>query len=291
MIQYETNIDTFAMQLDFKTPEEQRIKFDLLMNWVIGRRLGHLNKNGFNNSKVNRYDLYYGRRKLATIHTASSHSKYYIRIRFAGLKSFDQSYDDASYNALFTISAFLNTTRTPFRFVELDIAIDMFCPFDNVLGIISSPVSNVDYNPLGAVQYYDGIPTSYLEDYSDSRKRKSAFMRFYIYNKTGKEKLGFTVTRGELKLQNRFFLRNGFNVDSIVKAYDKYQVYYFTNPIQKQYIMDEYPNFRDISNSDLCKIEAENNRMFLNSNVIKEFIRQVQSSYVGFFGNVVIPSL
>ena len=301
MIHYETNIDTFAIQMDFTTSQQQNMKLEFLINWIIGRQLGDLKlneKKSSSNLKV--YDLRYGGSKLATIHSGFARVKdiaraeytqnFYIRIRWCGLKSFKPLYDDATYKALITICAFLNTTRTAYRFVELDVAIDMFCNFDNILGIVAQPVSNVPYNRLGGVQYFNGVPTSYLEDYSNPQQRKDAFMRFYIYNKSAKENLNFTVIRAELKLQNRFFLKNGFTLESINKAFNKYRLYYFKNPFQKLYISDKYRNFRDLNYSDLCRLEAENHRVNLNPSVIKAFICQVQLSYVDFYGNVTVPN-
>ncbi len=299
---YETNIDTFAIQMDFSTPQQQNMKLELLSNWIIGRQLGDLKlneKKTSSNLKV--YDLRYAGSKLATIHSGFARVKdiatteytqnFYIRIRWCGLKSFKPLYDEATYKTLITICAFLNTTRTDYRFVEVDVAIDMFCNFDNILGIVAQPVSNVPYNKLGMVQYFNGVPTSYLEDYSNPKQRKDAFMRFYIYNKSVKENLNFSVTRAELKLQNRFFLKNGFTLESISKAFNKYRLYYLKNSIQKLYISDKYRNFRDLNYSDLCRLEAENHRVHLNPSVIKAFIRQVQSCYVDFYGNVTVPQV
>lgn len=297
MINYETNIDTVAIQCNFNSSIVQINKFKQMCNWIVGRRLGCLMKNKKkSNNKVHVYDLLNGGSKLTTIHTGFTRVRskingdykkmFYIRIRWCGLKSFTQ-FDEDSLRTLLTVCAYLNTTCTDFNFVEFDIAIDMYCAFDNVLGIVASPASNVTYNALGMIQYYNRVPTSYLEDYSDTKKKKNAVMRFYIYDKAAKEGLNFTVTRAELKLQNRFFLNNGFSLDSIVKAHSKYRLYHFNHVIQKQYVMDEYQHYRDIKHSDLCMLDEELNRVDIDIKVIDEFIKQVQSAYVDFYGNVV----
>ncbi|NVJ53786.1 MAG: hypothetical protein HWD90_08810 [Campylobacteraceae bacterium] len=293
MINHETNIDTVAIQINLRSSIEQRNKFDLLWNWIIGRRLGGLilNKKK-SNSRLKVYDLMYGNRKLATLHTGFSYSRYYIRIRFAGLKSFNKKFDDASINALITICALLNTTKTPFRFVELDVAIDMYCDFHNLLITVpfTKRARNVPYNQLGFIQYFNTVPTSYIENYKDIEKRNNAFMRFYLYDKTAKEKLnGLTVTRAELKLQNRFFLRNGFNLDSIMKALNKYSVLYFQNPMQKQLEINKYTHMEVLNDSELNKLEYKYHRVYPNPYVIEDFIRKIQTTYVDFFGNVTVP--
>ncbi len=294
MINYETNIDTVAIQLDFNTPEEQRNKLDLLWNWIIGRRLGNLMQNKYkSNNRVKVYDLRYGNSKLATLHTGFSHYKYYIRIRLAGLKSFNKQLDEASYNTLINICALLNTTSTAFRFVELDVTLDMYCNFDNLLVAIPTAkrANNVPYNPLGFIQYFNGVPTSYIENYSDLEKRNKAFMRFYLYDKSTKENLkGITVTRAELKLQNRFFIRNGFSINSIMKAFDKYSVIYFQNTIQKQFEVNKYNSIKILDDLELNKLNYSYYKVSLSPDVIKEFIRQIQTAYVDFFGKVVVPT-
>ena len=93
MMHYETNIDTFAIQMDFSTPQQQNMKLELLSNWIIGRQLGDLKlneKKTSSNLKV--YDLRYAGSKLATIHSGFARVKdiatteytqnFYIRIRW-----------------------------------------------------------------------------------------------------------------------------------------------------------------------------------------------------------------
>lgn len=300
MAKHETNIDTVGIQLDLPTPEEQRNKMDLIWNWVISRSLGKLEVDPDNKSKrITRYRLMSGKTKIAVIHTGFTRVRdkltrkfikvYYIRIIFAGLKSFKVKSDEASNNALLDICAFLNTTRTPFRMVELDVAIDIFCSFYNVLGICINPVNGVPYNSLGTIQYFSGsYPTSYIHNYPTLRSRNDAFMRFYIYNKTAKESLPFTVTRAELKLQNRFFLRYGFSVESIMRALSNFGVFHFNSSIEKQNFINRYSGAIKSYSYDI-NLNYQNYRLYPNPLAIEEFIRQLQTVYVDFYGNVTLP--
>lgn len=305
MVRYETNIDTVAIQLTFGTAKEQRAMFNKLWQWIIVRRLGDIKLDKKkSNDRVNVYNLLHSKNKLATLHTGYTRRKdkisnryiqqFYIRIRWCGLKRFKPKLDEASSNALMTICAYLNSIGTSYRFVELDIALDMLCPFHNVLGAISTTmkVPNVPYNPLGFIQYFNGVPTTYIENYSDLQKRNNAFMRFYLYDKSAKESLDTKVTRAELKLQNRFFLRYGFNLKSIINAISKYSVVCFSNSMRKQQTVTKYNCIKKLDSNEVCKLEYENFKIYPDYNKIKEFIIQVQTVYVEpYYRTIEFPPL
>ena len=299
MVKHETHIDTVALQLDFDSAKAQRAKFDLLEQWIRNNRLGFLEINANSLLQINKYNLLYGGRRILTIQSGSIRMKdkltgqlverYYIRIRFAGLKSHKQRQDKASYDALMTICAWLNTTRTNFRLVELDVAIDVNCSFYNVLAVCINKSANVLYNPLNSIQYYDSIPTTYIEDYKKEEQRKDAVLRAYLYNKSAKEGLDFVVTRFELKLQNRFFLKNEFDTNSIINALDRYWVMYFANEIEKERKICEYNKYKIVTTREIDRLGFRSYRLYPNPAVIKEFMRQIKSVYVGFYWDIVIP--
>jgi hypothetical protein len=188
---------------------------------VTIRELGKLEKDK-SSSYIIKYDVYFGGTIIFTIHSGFTSKAddltgekglYYIRIRFAGLKSHKQRQDEASFNALLTICGFLNTTRTKYRMVELDVSIDTFCSFDNILAICVNKSGKTTYNEIGHKQYYKGIPTSYIEKYVNEQEANDAVVRSYVYDKSSKEGLGSKITRFELKLQNRFFRINSIKAD------------------------------------------------------------------------------
>jgi hypothetical protein len=152
--------------MDFEKAEDQRRKLSLLCQWVTIRELGKLEQD--ESSKIIiKYEVFYAGTIIFTIHsgftstaddlTGELEGLYYIRIRFAGLKSHIQRNDEASFNALLTICGFLNTTRTKYRMVELDVSIDTFCSFDNILAICVNKSGKTTYNEIGHKQYYKGI--------------------------------------------------------------------------------------------------------------------------------------
>jgi hypothetical protein len=139
---------------------------------VTIRELGKLEQD--ENSKIIiKYDVYFGGTIIFTIHsgftstvdglTGGVEGLYYIRIRFAGLKSHIQRNDEASFNVLMTICAFLNTTRTKYRMVELDVAIDAYCSLDNILAICVKKSGKTIYNEIAKILsklQYASIATS-----------------------------------------------------------------------------------------------------------------------------------
>ena len=297
MKQHETHIDTVAVQMDFEKAEDQRNKLSLLNLWITTRGLGKLEQD--KSSKfIIKYDVYFGGTIIFTIHSGFTSKAdsitgekglYYIRIRFAGLKSHIQRQDEASFNALLTICAWLNTTRTKYRMVELDVAIDTHCSFDNILAICVNKSGKTTYNEIGHKQYYKGIPTTYIEKYGNEQEANDAVVRSYVYDKSFKEVLiGSKISRFELKLQNRFFLRYGFNTQSIINAMNKYYVMYFESIPKKNQYIRILNNFKSTS-KDMEIFGLDSFRLFADENVIKEFIRQVESVYVDFYGDIVVP--
>ncbi len=300
-MKYETYIDTVALQVDFSNAEEQRNKLSLLCKWIIARELGLL-KSDNNLSYIVKYDVYFGGTILFRIHSGFTTRRdkligiflkqYYLRIRFAGLKSHNQKKDEYSLNAFMTICAWLNTSRTKFRIVELDVAIDVSCRFDNVLAVCINKSCKTIYNEAGYMQSYKGTPSSYIEKYNHKFEANNAVVRAYLYNKSVKEELlGSCITRFELKLQNRFFLRYGFSAESIIFALDKYYVLYFESIEKKVQKIKRYNSYYRITAKEINSLRLDNYRLHANKNVIKEFIRQVQSVYVDFYWNIVLPVL
>lgn len=296
MISHETNIDTIALQIDFDDAVKQRNKLQLLTSWITGRELGRLVEVVTNQNLI-RYELFHGNSKLATIHTGTTIARnkitgrfkrvYYIRIRFAGLKSYIDKYDKASFHCLMSICALLNVTGTIFKFVELDIALDAYCFFNNILVSCTRKASYVNYNPLNFKQYFNGKPTSYIENYGQAKQRKYAMLRSYLYDKTAKNSLPFRVTRFEVKLQNRFFIHNGFNLDSISKALNKYYVMYFRTKLEKEYMINRYNSYTNVTSRELDRLGFGNYRLSHNLNIVKAFIEKIELVTVGFHGDII----
>ena len=279
MIKYNTVIDSVALHIYCNDKDQQHGIVQQLREWIVSIRIVTIKFD----DKIKKYKLLRGNTTLATLTQSASHSNFYIRIRFAGLKSYKDKQDIASYNLLVSIAAFLNTTKYKYRLAELDIAIDCFCPFDNMLVINNNKKANVTYNPLGYIQYFNGVPTSYIEQYPHVQQRKNAVSRSYLYDKSNKDSIPYVVTRFELKLQNRYFLKNDFDVASIVNAMNNYTVLYFDNILIKEWVIQEYNLHKSL------RRVLPHNRLKIDSKVVSTFIKTITTAYVDFYGNIVVP--
>ena len=294
MIPNEINIDTLALQIDFDDSVKQRNKLELLTRFISNRKLGQLREVKTNQHMI-KYELLYANSKILTLHTGSTRSRdkktgkfkkiYYIKIRFAGLKSHNLSFDKASYESLATVCALLNTSGTSYRFCELDIALDVFCPFDNILAMCTKKSANVSYNPISFKQYFSGSPTTYIEDYSDLGKKKNAVLRSYLYDKSAKNKLPFSVTRFEIKLQNRFFIKNSFDISSIRSAFDRYCVMYFSDMYEKQVVINKY------NRKELDLLGFNKSKVYPDFQKIQKLLNEIRGAFVNYNGKIIIPKV
>jgi len=284
MINYKTEIDTIALQIDCKDVKEQQYSLDIIRRCIVPSRIASIK---FNNQNK-KHEVYYGNTVLATIKTGFSYSSYYIRIRFAGLKRYNDVIDHKSKLCLMLLCGWLKSTGILFRLVELDIAIDIFCPFYNILVACTRKTPHVAYNDVGHTQYYDGVPTSYIEAINSRRASKVATSRSYLYNKSSKEGLNVNVTRFELKLQNKYFKSFGFNAQSIIDALSKYHVMYFSNLTQKRYIINKLNSYQSVHRREINRLGLEGYRLYPNAKVIKQFIYDLNSVYIDFNGNIAL---
>ena len=136
------------------------------------------------------------------------------------------------------MAAYLNTNNIDFRLTELDIAMDILSKINNVIAVCLRRSANVEYFDLGdinkdgnSIQEYYG--TYYLEKFESFKKRKNAMSRANLYNKRQKElqkfknDIGFELTRFEVKLQKRYFVKKEYGTGVMYKALDKYAVLEF----------------------------------------------------------------
>ena len=280
MIKYNTVIDSVALHIYCNDKKQQHGIMQQLRGWIVSTRIVKIEFD----DEIKKYRLLRGYTTLATLTQSASHSNFYIRIRFAGLKSYKEKQDIASYNLLVSIAAFLNTTKYPYRLAELDIALDCFYPFENMLAICNTKKANIVYSPLGYVQYYKGVPTSYIEQYSHIQQIKNAVSRAYLYDKNSKEKLHCNIiTRFELKLQNRYFLKNNFDVASIMNAMNNYTVLYFDNILIKERVIHEYNLHKSL------RRVLPRNRLHMDSKVVSTFLKTIKTAYVNFYGEIIVP--
>ena len=282
---YSTQIDTVAIQIDCNTTQEQRELLKSLLGFTIATGLFIDSKDqilGINTIK-REYLIYSNNTILATINTGafrtgsyknSYEMKYYINIKFAGLKSYNEILDQASNSYLMTTCAFLNTFDIAFKLTELDVCIDIESPFDNLLAICTKKSPKTNYYSFEDSQAYD--TTTYIEKIS-KKKLKTAVLRAYLYDKSHKENLDYSITRFELKLQPKYFNKYGFSINSIKKALDRYYVMYFEDLEEKHSTMEAYNNYNSIRKREIKRLGLDNYRITANMEYIENFLTNLQN--------------
>jgi hypothetical protein len=205
-------------------------------------------------------------------------NNHYITIRFAGLKRYNTKIDILSRDILISICALLNTYQIKFRLIELDIAIDINSQLDNVLVLCTKKSPKTEYYDLNQKQFY--TDTIYIENMKKEKFKKTV-LRAYYYNKRLKERkskneLGFDLTRFELKLQNQYFKKYGFNLNVIKKALDRYYVMYFSDIAEKKDVIDKYLNYKCVRKREIERMNLNNYRLIPNMDVVKDFLDEIQ---------------
>ena len=250
----DTYVDTLGFRIVCNSQDERNYLFKEILDFISMQKIVGI---VYDKERSNQYyqttKLQYANSTLATIskgfYENSSNGYlmqyYYININFYGLKRYNKTKDDASRRLIRTVAAHLNTEGIYFRLIELDIAMDIRSNMDNVLVVCTRRSANIDYFQLGDVdidgnkiQAHDG--TYYIEKFKSRKKEKNAVSRAYLYNKRLKEQrkfkrdIGFELTRFEVKLQKRYFVKNKYCTGVMHKTLDKYTVLQFRDTEYKE---------------------------------------------------------
>ena len=253
-----TYIDTLSIRCECDNRKRRDNLSNTLIDFLIKKNIVGVK---YDKQHSNRYyqitKLQYGNTTLGTIakgyyvnDTSFDSDYYYINISFYGLKRYSRIKDDASLLLVRTITAFLNTYNIDFRLTELDIAMDIQSPIENILAVCIRRSPNIHYYELGDIDA-DGNKiqkdrgTYYIENLISYKQKKSAMNRAYLYDKRQKElykyskDISYDLTRFELKLQKRWFVKNEFGIIPIYKALGKYTVLEFANRRKKKLLIQK----------------------------------------------------
>ncbi|MFW2528500.1 hypothetical protein, partial [Aliarcobacter butzleri] len=160
-MKYDTNIDTIGIQIDASSIEEQNMIKFMLCRAIQEQNNVYIKYNGFlmeeeilfNNNKIASIKL--GIIPMINNYTKQTYHKFYIALRFAGLKRYNNNLDNLSYNCLLTVCKVLNTFNEPYKFTELDICLDMNTNIENTLAICTKKLPRTNYNSLDT-SFYKG---------------------------------------------------------------------------------------------------------------------------------------
>lgn len=284
-----TTVDTIGLRIDLNSVIEQRAIQSDLLNFMAQSKSVYISYKdyyyGLGESEFNReYFINSLRTTIATIYTGFFSTinhmskllekRYYINIKFAGLKRYNKLVDDASYDFLLRVCAYLNTRKIAFDLTELDVCIDMQCQFKNVLSVCIQKSPKTKYYGLNEIQPFR--TTSYLE-MIEKEKLDRAVLRAYTYDKAYKEKLPYPLTRFEVKLQPKYFNKHGFDIESIEKVLNRYCVMYFEDIETKYKKIKKYTSYKKPKGREIKRLGFENYRIYPDIDYIEEFIELLQN--------------
>jgi len=306
----DTYIDTLGIRCECDNENQRESVFNTIIHLLKERKIVAIKYNNEHSTKYYQItDLFYGNTKLATIAKGYYQNEqnrfnpdyYYLNINFYGLKRYNNKKDEASHLLVRTITAFLNTYNIDFRLIELDIAMDIKRKINNILAVCINRSPNINYYPLGdmdsngnMIQLDQG--TYYIEKLNNKQK-KNAMSRAYLYDKRQKEihkynrDIGFDLTRFEVKLQKRYFVKNRFGTLFIYKALRKYSILYFTDIKQKEQFIKKLNTTKKSRQRKKIRDKAvEDNHAILltyNMNKVGDFLREIDTIKLDYQGNFI----
>lgn len=277
---YATTIDTVKLQLDFNSQEQQHTVHNEIISYISQRY--YTNHKDFVHEltrQVNRvFFVYYKDAYICSISTGiyTTYNKnkmpsniYYISIKLAGLKRYNNVVDNASSDCLFRLCAFLNSKNRLFKITQLDIALDIYAKFNNVLAVCTKRTPNTEYYSLSEQQTFE--ETRYVENIAYHRLYKVS-KHAYTYDKGYKECLDYDLTRFELSLKPKFFSKNGSDIDYIAKALDRYHVMYFPTIKEKNAKIDAYESYTNFRYRNVNKVGFDAYKLYPDIAYIHEFL-------------------
>ena len=290
-MEYRTEIDTVAIQIDCTNAVEQQGVLSGIVGFARGLKSSYVNYQDYPIGGVElgitkrKYTIYSTQVVIPTIDTGTTRMKhngsyginYYIAIKFAGLKKHDEVIDGASNDILLTVCAYLNTHGIVFKLTELDICLDVECVFNQMLAICTRKSSKTHYHALDDIQVYD--TTTYIENI-DKPKRNKSVLRSYFYDKTHKENLTRQITRFEIKLQTMYFTQHGFSIESIVKVLERYTVMYFESIEEKSKVIDAYNGYQYVRKRERERLGLDKYRLLFDIDHISNFIKHIYTVHL-----------
>lgn len=225
-----------------------------------------------------KYKIYSNNRTVLSFNTGFTHGDYFIKIKFAGLKTYDSTVDTTSSNYLFALVAYLNSNLISWKLSELDLAIDIpHVDFNQLLAICTQHTSRTNYYDIGEVQLFKN-ETTYIEKFEPISLRNNAIKVAYLYNKTKKEfvkhgyVIGFSVHRFEVKLQSDYFNKYGLDIRMIERSLNMYHLMYFCSKATRDLLINRYNSYSVVRRREIDRMGFENYRLHFDMEYIYNFI-------------------
>jgi len=288
-MKYQTTIDTVGLQIDLIYEDTRNVMLEGILdlfkkdNFYIAYK--DYPTSLHSSFYIREYHVYANNIVVASISTGNFSIKntltnivtttWYVSLEFAGLMRYNQELDTFTNNTLFKIAAYLNTRNISFKLTGLDLCLDLYTKYEHILALCTKKSPKTVYWTANELQFYD--TTSYVEKIPN-HKLQLAVQRAYLYDKSFKEDLSYSLTRFEVKLQPKFFNKNRENIISgIMNALDRYHVMYVPNKKEKKYLMEQYDKHPILRNRDIKKLKFNNYRCYPDIAVIVGFINRLFS--------------
>lgn len=282
-----TSIDTIGIQVNLREEDTRDFILDGILthlrekNYYVAEKPYSANDYFFRKE----YYIYAYNQTLCSLRLGSFSSKisltdiytttYYIAIEFAGLKRYHEPLDTISKKALLIVSAYFNTRNIFYKLTNLDICMDMYTGFENVLALCTKKYPKTAYFTANEPQPYE--TTRYIEKITYD-KLDEVMQRSYLYDKSLKEGLPFHLIRFELKLQAKFFSKNSDNlIGSILSALDRYHVMYIPLKKERNYLVQQYDACPILRERDIKRIGFDKYRCYSDPTAIHAFISEIFS--------------
>jgi hypothetical protein len=286
-MKHATAIDTIGIQIDCNDATEQQYVLTGLLDFIIKADSLYLQNNSFildSNVMIIEYCIYANNTIVAKINTGIFRTgkvnnyvtKYYINVTFAGLKRCNEVLDAVSMDSLLRVCAYFNVKNIKFKLTELDICIDVDCPFEHMLAICIKKTPKTKYYTFNDRQAYSN--TTYIEKIS-IKKLNSSVSRAYYYDKRAKQNLDYDRSRFELKLQHRYFNKYGFDTKAIQNALNRYYVMYFKNIGDRNAIIEAYNGYEFVREKEAIGLDLHRYRIYPDIDVIQNFIKKMFNAF------------
>ncbi|MDD2357244.1 MAG: hypothetical protein PHX13_04970 [Thiovulaceae bacterium] len=288
-MKYTTSIDTVGLQVYSNNEVTRNFIVDGILTLLYTKKLYVLEKthstNMHSNFFIREYHICSNSTTIASIRMGSFSmnnplnnmvvTTYYIAIKFAGLKRYHEPLDTISHNTLLSVCAYLNTRNITYKLTELDVCMDMYTRFENVLALCTKKFPKTTYYPANESQLFE--TTSYIEKITND-KLDEVLQRAYLYDKSKKENLPYQIVRFELKLQAKFFnnYRNNL-ISSILNALHRYHVMYVPLKKEKNYLLQQYDTCAILRERDIKRIGFEKYRCYPDTMAIHAYITNIFS--------------
>lgn len=295
IIWLDANVDSIKIRVSFVDKSYRDDVYNKIMIFIKDKNLVAIQYDDRNSNKYSQSTkLISSNTTIATLtKSAFTHcfvNQFTLSIGFHGLHRYNKKVDDKSKLLLQNIAAYLNAKDIHFIITQFDICTDIPCPIENLVAVCIDRNKRKKYHHLGKydndgnkIQIND---TTYeVEKFESKKERDNVMKRAYLYDKRIKEiykannDIGFDLTRFEMKLQNRFFLKNEVSANSFLQELKDYKILYFEDIKLKDRFIKQYNKVntnkhRNQLVDDISKTTPEIRINMLN---ISDFIRMVDT--------------